>query len=110
MYVNIHLHSNHSECTLPKELFSWQAKLKSWKECGRKLSHYGIMCTEIQRNHVYYSHVGPMKCADIPTHVTYFIHAKDARIIQGISIISFSKFDDCPLLLRYFLSVLLGTM
>jgi len=71
MCVNIHLHSNHSECTLPKELLSWQAKLKSWKECGRKLSHYGIMCTEIQRNHVYYSHVGPMKCADIPTHVTY---------------------------------------
>jgi len=31
-----------------------QVELYSWKECGRKVSHYSIMCIEILNKHVYH--------------------------------------------------------
>jgi hypothetical protein len=49
-----------------------QLELNSLKECGRKFSHYGIMCTEILKNHVYHPHVSSMECAGSLTHDTYF--------------------------------------
>jgi len=50
-------------------------ELNSWKECGRKY-HIIALCGEILKNHVYYPHVTPMKCAGIPTYVTYFYSCK----------------------------------
>ena len=44
MYVIIELHPYHTDCLFPKKLLSLQAEFNSWKECGRKVSYYVVMC------------------------------------------------------------------
>jgi hypothetical protein len=78
--------------TFPYGMIELQVELNSLKECGRKASHYGIMCIEILKNHVYHPHVRPMECAAVRPMKHTFLRAKDVHVIQGITIIHFSKF------------------
>ena len=58
--------------SFPYGMIELQLELNSWKECGKKLSHFGIKCIDILKNHVYYPHVRQMEYAECPIHETSF--------------------------------------